>query len=206
MDMREQKMLVKNRVVLTAMMLSSMFLISCSNERQNVAGLYNVDSLIKTQINYLIGHEASISKKAILNGAEKNTTISPKDTADWAKELAIFLELDVVNKPINKNAYKIENYADNKSNLRVKSFMTTEDLPVKFLRVYYYRSMRSIRKIEAKYQETNSLYSSTRFLTMEFENIYNKTVLTSYAIAGGQKMFLDDSVQYTIGASIALKK
>jgi hypothetical protein len=201
-----QKMLLKNQVLLLTIILCSMFLTSCSNEKQKGAGLYNVDSLIKTQIKYLISHDASIRKKAILNGIEKITTISPKDTADWEEELAIFLELDVVNKPINKTAYTVENYADNKSNLRVKCFTTTEDLPVKFLKVYYQKSMNGIRKIEAKYQETNSLYRSSRFLTMEFENIYNKMVLTSYAIAGGQKMFLDDSVQYTVGASIALKK
>jgi len=124
---------------------------------------------------------------------------------DWKNELAIFSELDVINKPINKGAYTIGNYADKKSNLSVKSFNTTEDLPVKYLRVFYQQSPGRIRKIEAQYNEANLLYSSTRFLTMEFEDIFNKTVVTSYSINGGQKMFLDDSVQYIVGATIILK-
>ena len=199
-------MTANTRSFQVVIVLMALIFLSCSAEEQNTAGLFNVDSLFKTQIDYLVGHEAVISKKAVLNGVEKITTINPKDSLAWNAELAIFFELDVVNKPIHKAIYKVEEYADNKSNLSVKSFSTTEDLPVRFLRIYYQNSLSQLRKIEAQYNETNSLYSSRRFLTMEFENVYNKTILTSYSIAGGQKMFLDDSVQYNIDANIVLKK
>ena len=199
-------MAASTRLFQVAIVLITLIFLSCSTEEQRTAGLYNVDSLFKTQIDYLVGHEAIISKKAVLNGVEKMTTINPKDSLAWNEELAIFFELDVVNKPIHKGIYHIEEYADNKSNLSVKSFSTTEDLPVIFLKVYYQNSMSQLRKIEAQYNEANSLYSSKRFLTMEFENVYNKTILTSYSITGGQKMFLDDSVQYNIDANIVLKK
>lgn len=161
---------------------------------------------METQIGYLLGHEAVVNKKAILNGVEKLTMISPKDSLKWSEEFSIFFELNAVNKPIYKGIYKIEEYADSKSNLRVRSFSTTDDLPVKVLKVYYQKSLSELRKIEAEYNEANSLYSSRRFLTMKFENIYNKTMLTSYSVAGGQKMFLDDSVQYTIDGDVVLKK
>lgn len=179
---------------------------SCSGEQRNVPGLYNVDSLFEKQIKYLLLHEAAIKKKAVLNGVEKITTISPGDSVTWAEELSIFYELDVVNKPIHKDIYKVEEYADSRSNLSVRSYSATEDLPVKFLRIYYEKSLNNLRKIEAQYNEANSLYSSRRFLTLQFENVYNKTILTSYSVAGGQKMFLDDSVQYTIDATVVLNK
>ena len=188
-------------------LLFSMLLTQCSTtENQRVGGLYNIDSLIENQINSLISHQAVISKKAILNNVEKITTRAPKDSLEWGEELAVFLELAVVNKPTNRETYKVENYGDNESNLSVKSFTTTEDIPVKFLRIFYQKSLSNVRKIEAQYDEENSLYASTRFLTMEFENIKEATILTSYSVEGGQKMFLDDSVQYWIGANIALKK
>ncbi len=133
------------------------------------------------------------------------STTVPKNAMDWKNELAIFSELDVINKPINKGAYKVENQADAKSNLSIKSFYTTADLPVKYLRIYYHQSLNKIRKIEAQYNDANSLYMSSRYLAMEFEDSFNKTILTSYSIKGGQKMFLDDSVQYTIGVNIILK-
>ena len=197
-------MILKSHVFIFLAFFSTLFL-SCSNEKQKAVSLYNVDSLINTQIRYLLDHKATVNKKAILNGTEEVATTNP-DSAAWSEELAIFFELGVVNKPIHRATYKIETLADVKSNLLVKSFTTTEDLPVKFLKVYYHDSMDQLRKIEAQYDEANGLYSSKRFLTMEFEKIYEQTILTSYSIAGGQKMFLDDSVQYTIRASIALNK
>jgi hypothetical protein len=199
-------MTANTRLFQAAIVLITLIFLSCSAEEQNTAGLYNVDSLFKTQIDYLVGHDAVINKKAVLNGVEKIITIDPKDSLAWNAELAIFFELDMVNKPIHKGIYKVEEYADKKSNLSVKSFSTTEDLPVRFLKIYYQNSLSQLRKIEAQYNEANSLYSSRRFLTVEFENVYNKTILTSYSIAGGQKMFLDDSVQYHIAANVVLKK
>ena len=179
---------------------------SCSTEPTKFAGLFDVDSLLQDQIGILIHYNAVINKKAILDGVEKITSVSPHDSSDWNEELAIFFELDAMNKPSSKGEYRVENYADTKSNLSVKSFVTTEDVPVKFLKLYYHRSLRDLRKIEAEYNEANSLYSSTRELTMEFERIFDRTMLTSYSITGGQKMFLDDSVQYTLGALISIKK
>lgn len=184
----------------------SLFFLRCSNENVGSPGLYNIDSVITRQIFYLKNNGAEIRKKAVLNGQEKITIVSPKDSLDWSEELGVFLDLDVINKPIYKEQYKVEDLADKESNLRVKSYTTTEDLPVKFLRVYYHRSTGQVRKIEAKYDEANSLYTSSRFLTLEFENTSDITLLTSYYVDGGQKMFLDDSVEYTIDAGIVKKK
>jgi hypothetical protein len=198
-------MSIKQGYALATLAIYCIFSISCSSDRQVPAGLYNIDSVISTQVGYLVEHEASIQKKAVLNSVETITTGTPGDSISWQKELSIFLELDVVNKPINKGEYEVQQHADSRSNLKVKSFITTEDLPVRFLKVYYWKSLTDLRKIEAQYREANSLYSSTRLLTMEFENIHNKAILSSYRIDGGQKMFLDDSVQYTISATIDLK-
>src|SRR5687767_4794124 len=191
-------------LLLTASIMFS--LSSCSMEKRSTDPLYDVDSLIQTQIKYLKAYKASVEKRALLDGVQNVTTITPKDSSDWSEELAIFLELNVINKPSNKASYKIEDTLDDRSNLNIKSFTSTEELPVTFLKLYYYRSLDQLRKVEAQYSEANALYKSTRFLTMEFEQILNKTLLTSYAVTGGQKMFLDDSVQYSIRANIAVKE
>jgi len=153
---------------------------------------------MKTQTSYLQSHQAILTKTARLNNDEKVSSVAPQSAAEWENELAIFSELNTINKPINKGEYQIENYPDTKSNLIVKSFSTTEELPVKFLKLYYRGTLDRLYKIEAQYNETNSLFSSGRFLTMEFEEISGKSALSSYAIKGGQKMVLDDSVQYDV--------
>jgi hypothetical protein len=184
-------------------LLCCLLISACSNQNQRTGHLFNIDSVIQNQIGGFINGKATVRKKVVLNGVEKITTIQPKNGDDWNKELAIFLELDIINRPINRNSYKVEDLADLESNLRIKSYTATEDLPVKFLRIYYHKNTSDIRKIEAAYNSTNSLYSSGRLLTLEFEDISGNPVLTSYSVDGGQKMFLDDSVQYTIDAGIA---
>ena len=201
-----QKSGLIRQLSLVATVSFSLLFMSCSNQNHESSGLYNIDSVIRTQVHYLANHGAEIRKKAVLNGVEKTTSVTPKDSLAWCEELSIFLELDIINKPISRGEYEIEDIADRESNLKVKSFTAMEDLPVKFLRIYYYKSTGQIRKIEAQYNESNSLYASSRFLTMEFENISGRMLLVSYYVDGGQKMFLDDSVQYTIDAGIALKK
>jgi hypothetical protein len=187
----------------TFILLSCLLISACSNQNQRTDYLFNIDSVIQNQIHEFIDRNATVRKKVVLNGVEKITTIQPKGGEDWNKELAIFLELDIINRPINRNSYKVEDLADLESNLRIKSFTATEDLPVKYLRIYYHKNISDIRKIEAAYNSNNSLYSSGRLLMLEFEDISGNPVLTSYSVDGGQKMFLDDSVQYTIDAGIA---
>src|SRR5688500_7582547 len=168
---RERRCNTKLFLLLTASIMFS--LASCSMEKRIADPLYDVDSLIQTQIKYLKVYKASIEKRALLDGVQNVTTTTPKDSTDWIEELAIFLELSVINKPSNKTYYKIEETLDDRSNLNVRSFTSTDELPVTFLKLYYYRSLDQLRKVEAQYSEANALYKSTRFLTMEFEQIFN---------------------------------
>lgn len=183
---------------------STTLFFSCSNKEGYRLSLYSVDSLVKAQAKYLSENNAVLTKETSLGDMHNKVSVTPKDTSAWKKELEIFAALDIINKPVNKDLYRIEIFADDKSNLKVKSFTTKEELPVKYLKVYYQHALNKVRKIEAQYNESNSLYESARSLTMEFQQVDNKTVLTSYSITGGQKMFLGDSVRYNIRAFLTI--
>jgi len=180
-----------------------LFLTACTQQKIIRTNLYAVDSLVNAQVRYFSHHHATINKIASLGDKLNETSLRPIDTIAWKKELEILEALNVINKPVNKLRYRVELYADSKSNLNVKSFTTPDDLTVKYLRVFYHFRPEQIRKIEAGYNESNALYHSTRILTMDFEQIRDTSVLISYSILGGQKMFLDDSVQYNIRASLS---
>ncbi len=179
--------------------------LSCTPGKRTDAKLYSMDSLVSKQARYLIHHHATLNKITQLGPQNEKVSLKPNDTVAWKKELEIFQVLDVINKPVNKDLYKIEQYADSRSNLRVRSFTTSEKLAVKFVKIYFQRIPQRIRKVEASYQESNALYHSVRLLSMEFEQLRDTAVLTSYSITGGQRMFLDDSVRYYIKGTVKLE-
>ena len=63
---------------------------------------------------------------------------------------------------------------------------------------------RSFVLVSLHNDEETSLYKSSRFLTLEFQNINNKNVLTSYSVKGGQKMIMGDSVIFSVKGKILI--
>jgi len=177
---------------------------SCERKHSRVKDLYAVDSLLHSQVGHLARHNASIAKVTSLKGKNNIVTLKPGDTIAWKKELEIFDVLNTINKPVNRQRYRVELHSDSKSNLKVKSFLTNEELSVKYVKIYYQHSTTQIKKIEASYEESNALYHSAKVLILEFEQIRDTSVLTTYSVRGGQKMFLDDSIQYDIRGKLIL--
>jgi len=147
-----------------------------------------------------------------MDGSVDSTAFQPRDTTTWKKELDIFRELDAFNRPIYAKSYILsDGVPDTRSNLMIRTYSgnqnllgKNEKLPVEYVKIYYHRYPNKIRKVEGQYAEENSLYSSSRFFSLEFTESNQQAVLTSYAIQGGQKMFMGDSVQYTISGSVTL--
>jgi hypothetical protein len=195
------KKIFVNSVIAVSLILFS----SCSQQKEKQVIYYPIDSLLKSQVNYLTEVKAKLSKDAAINGLSESNTFLPADTTAWQHELDIFFALNTLNKPINLGSYTLLTKPDSVSNLLIQSFSTTEELPVKYLNVYYLDSPSNIKKIEALYSEKNSLMRNSRLLTLVFKEVYNKNILSSYTIQGGQKMFLGDSVQFSVRGTISLQ-
>jgi hypothetical protein len=178
----------------------------CS-QQQPREKLYPIDSLLNEQVNLFQKHKVTLTKEASLKESEDEKNYLPKNRAAWVKELDILFQLATINKPGNKSNYIIDNELyDPGSNLTVKALTTKKDLPVRSLRVFYDRDPLQPRKIEAVFQEGNVLYSTARNLLLEFQQIDNKNMLTSYSIDGVQKMVLSDSVRFVVRARINVEK
>lgn len=179
-------------------------MLSCESERP-AAAFYPIDSLITHQAAYLTEIKARLSKDALLSGKTDTMTYRPADSLAWINELDIFRKLEVINKPVNKGSYLIDDgLLDPGSNLTVKAFTSLEKLPVVYLKIYYQGTIDKPRKIEALYDEENQLHQSARLLSLHFQQLEDKTVLTSYAIEGGQKMMFADTVAFYISGKILI--
>ncbi len=197
-----------------AILLLAIVLFSCSNKQKSTVSLFDMDSLTSAQVKYLTAHRAELNKTSSLGDSSGSASFTPKDTLAWKNELEIFNVLDIINKPINRNSYSIENLPDTKSNLSVKTFAIKsslpedekKNLPIEYLKIYYQNSINKIRRIEGEYRELNMMNKTGKVLIMEFQPVKDSMILTSYSITGGQKMFIGDSVQYKISSSVTLTK
>jgi hypothetical protein len=194
-----------NYKISAAIFTGILLIIFSCDEKKDLQPLYNIDSLVLSQVKLLASNNATLQKTASIGGEKDDSTYVPADTTAWMAELEIFRQLHLINKLINRDQYLIDDgLYDPSSNLTVKAFSAKDKLPVQYIRVFYQETIRKPRKIEALYDDKNALYKSGRLLSMEFEQINNKTMLTSYTVEGGQKMIMGDSVAFLIKGVIII--
>ena len=187
---------IAHSLVLLVVILTS----ACSKERPTNEGYFPIDSLLDAQVRILVAGQAKLTKHTTLGDSASSVSMTPENDQKWRDELVIFYDLSIINKPINQGAYKVnETLLDS---FRVKSFEARKELPVRYLKVYYEKAAGTIRRIEARYSESNVMYASQRYLTLTFHNVSGKSVLTSYTFDGGQKIVLGDTVRYQIHTEI----
>jgi hypothetical protein len=177
----------------------------CQKQLVKKKAYVDFDSLINKQVAFLKTSNASLRKEAIIGDQTSSSSAIPDSTA-WSHELDVFRQLDLINRPVYQNAYTIKDgVKDSKSNLLIRSFEAPADAAVPYLRLYYQDTPLRLKKLEALYQETNSLYRSQRKLEMYFDDSRGPSYLKGYLIEGDQKMILTDSVHYAIRSEIVFQ-
>lgn len=166
---------------------------------------FDFDSLVTHQIKSLSPLGDSIKKIALMDGKQDASNFKATEEV-LRHELDVFQQLDVINKPIFKNAFLVSDEEDTKSNLKIRLYQLNPQSnlksPVDFVRLYYLNNIHHLKKIESVYQEENALYFTKRSLTLEFEEKTDRSMLKRYAISGVQKMILNDSVKFTISSTV----
>lgn len=173
--------------------------------RETAGSFYDIDSLIDQQVANLVRLQPVLEKEAEINGEQEVVRLENADSAAWARELDIFRQLDLNAKSLNAGRYKVTTgLKDGASNLSIIEYAATEDLPLSQVRIYYQGNPKRVRRIEGKFRskETNRLYSSGRYLSMELIDIKSRAMLSQYRVTGGQKMILGDTVSYTIMGAV----
>jgi hypothetical protein len=160
------------------------------------------DSLVVAQVNYLSSVSPSLTKVANLDGKKDQSTFTP-DSTSWKNELDVFRQLALFERPAYRDAYHLQDgMNDEKSNLLIRHYTANREIPIPDIKFYYYKELKNLKKIEATYQQGNALYTTTRKLILEFEEVKGNPILIGYGIDGSQKMILSDSVKFSIQSRI----
>ncbi len=173
-------------------------LYSCNHENLKYDKPYfDFDSLVHTQVQKLGEAKGTVIKKTFLNGKKDSTAFMP-DTTQWKHELDSFQQLDVINKPMYKGNYLRTDLEDAHSNLLVRSYSAKIKSLVPEVKFFYQEGFKKLKRIEAVFIQKNVLYSTSRKMTLEFDEQHGATMISAYRVQGFQKMILSDSVKFTI--------
>lgn len=187
--------------LLFGLLFSSILLSSCQNNTLESKNYF--DSLVTNTTDYLVENKALLNKHTSI-GKKQDTVRFRPDSIGWSNELDVFRQLNAFQLPAYRDKYQIrDGIKDSQSNLLIREFKSTTVIPIPFARFYYYQKIENLKRLEAEYHETNTLYTSKRHLIMEFEERNNKAVLTRYSIDGVQQMILSDSVTYAITGGVS---
>jgi hypothetical protein len=198
---------IRNSVCFVFAVIAGCF-VSCEKRNIVTVNYFPVDSLIKAQVVHLDTSNAKLTKFGFFDDKNDTASYMPPDSLAWANELSALDQLSAINKPIYSGNYIIENgLKDTRSNLTILQYTAKPDqeLAVPYLRIFYHGNLSNIRKIEGAYDETNALYKSKQIISIEMQNLYNKNVVTSYTIEGGQKMVLADTTYFSVNTRINFK-
>jgi len=184
-----------------AALVSAALFVSCNHENLKYNKPYfDFDSLVHTQVRKITAAKTSLIKKTFLNGKKDSTVIAP-DTAQWKHELDAFQQLDVINKPLFKGNYQVQDRDDDHSNLLVHVYTAKIKSLVPEVK-FFYQDGSKLKRIESVFNESNVLYSTSRKLTLVFKEHQGAIMISRYRVQGFQKMILGDTAKFSIEGTL----
>ena len=153
---------------------------------------FSIDSLVASQITLLNSNKNALTKTVQIGKSVETQSFSA-DAIDWESELKIFSLLEL-------NKSKFVGSINTETDLKSTSYRPKKDalISIKFLKIT--KVENQLTTIDGNYLDDDAevIYTSQRNLKMNF----NKGLLTSFEIAGTQKVLFTDTTQFIIKGTI----
>lgn len=188
-----------NQFIKCLSIISFLFLIGCDQPKDKPADkkiYYDVKGFIETQIAFLSEQKPTVSKQMGVAGKKEERSTKH---VDWKKELELFVQSDI-NKPAYSKSYVVEKPD---SFTVIYTLKTTENLPVRYLKIELDKISRNPVSMQAQLRSENKLYSSEKNIEMHCASHSNQWRLMSYSIKGYQKLALMDQKDFNINAQVS---
>lgn len=157
---------------------------------EKLQAYFDLDSMLNAQVELLEAPGAHLQKEVVKDGQSETQFFEP-DAERWQEEFELFSEFNL-NKPHFVGAYAINKTGNTVQYIPVES----RDLPIWKFEITYQNGQ--LKKLESGYVESKYIYSSSRDLTLSF----NDGMLKTYQVDGKQNMILMDEVKYRISGTI----
>lgn len=165
----------------------------CSQSDQKTANIqeyFDLDSLVKTQVELILQSEKKLTKQVILDGETESQSFTPTKE-QLEDEFKVFLELDL-NQPNYVGAY-METVTESVLRYDLKP---DQESAVKFLEISYENG--DVNQITGQFVENKDIYNHEREVVVNFR----EDIIASYTIIGNQDMIIGDSVYFKIDAEL----
>lgn len=191
-------------LALFLVLLATVVMSSCApKSKVTESQFFNFDSLVNKQVAGFGQRKYELNKLVEINGKKEEIRFTP-DSTQWSNELEIFRLLDALNKASFRDGYVVSEMRDTNSNLTVREIKALRPAPVSLVKFFYLRTPNDLRRIEATWLEDNTLYTNTRRMVMELDQVDNQNLIHRYRIEGFQKMVMDDSVKFLVAGEVTM--
>ena len=166
----------------------------CTGPQQSLKAekYFSIDSLVVAQISLLKSNQ-NVLTKTVQIGENIETQSFSADAIDWESEFKIFSLLEL-------NKSKFVGSINTKTDLKSISYRPKKDALMSNKLLKIIKDKGQITTIDGYYLDDDAeiIYTSQRNLKMNF----NKGLLTSFEIAGTQKVLFTDTTQFRINGSV----
>ncbi len=185
-----------------------LFIWGCQTQETNMENMlqatpfFDLKGVINEQITMLDQLKPSVKVTAHVR-EDKETQTLQKDSSEWAEALKLYADADL-NKPVLRDQYNVRDSVLEGQNLRAKIYeaKNKNEVEVPYMKVIYEDTITNLREVESRFHEKNPLYSTSRSMSLYFDEIEGSPRLIRYVTRGKQKMLFKDSVVYATTAEI----
>lgn len=179
---------------------TSVMAIGCGGEVRRDKLLFNIDSLLNAQVALLGKTGAQGIKQATVDGKRDSAVVS--GSQQWQVELEVFRELDMINRPANREQYEMK--VSVIDSLKTVSYEPRDGGKKLITLKVIYGPGNSLRRIEAAHENQTAIFSTHSSMYLAFADHKGASLLSAYRLSGSQHLLLGDSVAYILEGTVVV--
>ncbi|KYG83507.1 hypothetical protein [Roseivirga echinicomitans] len=183
--------------------LLSLLLFGCSvgkkSEPIRTGTYFDLVELLDEQIAAFEEERPTLTKELSVNGETDQVIVQFDSAKQWKEELGLFYQADI-NKLGLETSYVTEELSTGTDIKKVIDSAKTDRPSVRSIE-YNYRADR-LESIRIIMKDENPVYKFEKELSLYFNVVQGKSVLSSFTISGDQSMILKDELNYSLKAKI----